>query len=831
MLQRHCRLKHGGDIRVVIGTKNGTEKLEIDEQVDEPDHIDVQQSGTFKCNKCPFSNDNHEEFELHLNHHKPSTENPIRCHFCNFSVSHKEELYEHLRLHGINDPIEFTSKMIENRSTENDTIKRYKCIVCPYITNSKSQFLYHKQFHKPRGGQYTCTYCSYNVSKRHLLHQHLKVHGINLPAQRQNGEIIDLDEINDDIEEVTSNSDSQTFPDIPLVWFSKNGKFSKMFKCRFCPHVNLRKVNIQEHEKMHGLREKNPNTSRGNELEHHCTECNYVCNNAGVLSSHSKVHQDIYGKVHCLVDPTKTDEEQIHELGRFMSEPAVIDTINLDEDCESTDDVSGENNEDSADEASEQILYFCDHCPARFLKKTEFEIHLRLHGGRLFYKCDYCTYTARQKPHLLAHEKVHTQSYQERTRELQSIYPVNPSHPPPQMQLIKTQNEENIWVVARNNMTPQLDIDGYIPPNKTSKSSLNVPLSGTELFQQKSEAQQKQAAAEKIIIRPNEHFSPQKGIDPQFGVLMHGNPNFIYPTYLKNGKMKEKRYKCHKCPSAFEKREQYKTHLGLHGAKQRYNCEHCDYSVKYYANYIQHTKKHQLNADAQAVLKSGETFEEDAESEEGEGNNGETVTAVKNGPLKLSNADKQTLMLQQQKRDSIPAVGRDLTAEERKLYWCPSCPYMNHRKDALDNHQKRHVSISGLTNNYTCEHCDYSVPQAHFLREHSKLHFQVNKMHQPEGFLICDNMKLKSKKIMEPAINGEREGDEDQSAENIIFEDNSTNETGDRFLPPLNEEVSERFNNNEGEKQFVNPESGEVVDKKKEENGESSLVRSEVDEN
>lgn len=57
--------------------------------------------------------------------------------------------------------------------------------------------------------------------------------------------------------------------------------------------------------------------------------------------------------------------------------------------------------------------------------------------------------------------------------------------------------------------------------------------------------------------------------DPEFGLLIHGSPDFVYPTYVKNGKLKEKRYKCHKCPSAFEKREQYKIHLSLHGSKQR----------------------------------------------------------------------------------------------------------------------------------------------------------------------------------------------------------------------------------------------------------------------
>lgn len=745
LLQRHCRLKHGGDIRVVIGSKNGTEKLEVDDQVDEPDHIDLPQNGTFKCNQCPFSNDHHEEFELHLTQHSPKVDSIMKCHYCTFFVSHKEDLYDHLRLHGITDPENFVMKMMDKGGGDGET-KRYKCLICPYITNSKSQYLYHKQFHKPRGGEYTCSHCTYNVSKRHLLHQHLKVHGVNT-GQKQTDDVIDLDDINEEIEEVP-----QDLPDIPLVWVSKNGKFSKMFKCRFCPHVNFRKVNIQEHEKMHGARERNANA----ELEHHCTECNYVCNNAGVLSSHSKVHQGIYGMVHCLVDPGKSDEEQIGELSRFLrSQTPVIDTITLDDEDEEVDVTS-----DTADlPSTEAFLYFCDNCPARFLRYNEFQIHKRFHGVRLFYKCDYCSYTARQKPHLLAHEKVHSASYQERTRELLASYQTSQAHPPPQIYPL----ESGVYVVAQ----------------EMKKTSQNIPISGTELFQQKSEALQKQ-----MVQSP-----PEKLADPQFGTLMHGNPNFVYPTYLKNGKMKEKRYKCHKCPSAFEKREQYKTHLSLHGSKQRYKCEHCDYSVKYYANYVQHLKKHQLNEDARKC--DEEEMEEVVEPE-------------------MSLADRQTLAILQSRESAVP-VPQEIQ-DDKKPFWCSSCPYTSHRKDAVDNHQKRHVSVSGAPSNYTCRHCDYSVPQAHFLRDHVKLHFGPNKVYQPDAYLICENMKLTVKK----------EEADDSVDGDIIFEDNSTN-TGDKFLPPLDKDVEERFNNNEGEKEFVNLQTGETVEDKKEDQAGSSV--------
>ncbi|KAJ8916234.1 hypothetical protein NQ315_016373, partial [Exocentrus adspersus] len=790
--QRHCRLKHSGDVRVV-SNKNGQERIEVEEQPDEPDHIDVSQDGVFKCTSCPFSTDGDWEFERHRSGHAPTAESVLKCHYCNFFVSRKEDLADHLKLHGVTDPDDFLLRITERGEGDG---KKFRCMVCPYVTNSKSQYTYHRQFHRPRGGQYTCTQCSYNVSKRHLLHQHLKVHGINVTSHKQNGEAIYLDELTDEIEEVPSSIvpqlsfDAQSFADIPLVWVSKNGKFSKMFKCRYCPHVNLRKVNIQEHEKMHSIREKNPNSSRVNDIEHRCTECNYVCNNAGVLSSHSKVHQGLYGSVHGLVDPTRTDEDQIRDLSRNVSAGSATPD---EDDFEIVEPTVTE----SEDVEAESVLYFCKECPARFLKENEFGIHKRFHGSRLFYKCDYCTYTAREKPHLYSHSKVHTNEYQDRTKVLQSMYATSGNHPQPHTFPLKP-GVDAAWVVVENS-NKALEMSTLCSIlNKPVKSSQNVPLSGTELFLQKSEAQQKQVQAQVEAA--------QKPVDPQFGVLMHGNPAFIYPTYLKNGRVKEKRYKCHKCPSAFDKREQYKVHLGLHGSQQRYCCDHCDYSVKYFANYAQHLKKHQLNADAHAARRSSD----DADLDVDESAEVTSEVTPDEYPSKLTVADQQMLALMEQQR----SPSKDL--EEKKTFWCPSCPYTNARKDAVDNHQRRHVTVSGVRCTYTCEHCDYSVPQSHFLREHTKLHFTPNKANQVEGFMSCDNIKLTSSKT-----------DEEADGKSLIFEERGSKFEERQFCPPLGADVAERFNNNEGEKQFINVQTGEVVSRKETSDTQSSAHQAE----
>ncbi|XP_057652819.1 zinc finger protein 208-like isoform X2 [Diorhabda carinulata] len=780
VIQRHCRLKHNGDIRV-ISNKYGQEKIEMEELTDEPDHVDVVQNGSFKCTECPFSNDDNMEFEQHLLGHKPTEESIFKCFYCKFYVNRKADLHDHLQLHGITEPDDFLIKMTEKTNIEGEG-KKFRCVTCPYVTNSKSQYKYHKQFHKPRGGQYSCSHCSYNVSRRHLLHQHLKVHGINIANHKQNGEAMYLDDITDDIEEVSSNSfkmDLQNLLDIPLVWVSKNGKFSKMFKCRYCPHVNLRKVNIQEHEKMHSIREKSHNSSKSGDVEHRCTECNYICANAGVLSSHSKVHQGLYGMVHRLVDPSRSDEEQIRELSRTIGITSTNETSNFSQDdFEELMDVE----EIDSSSGTGTALYFCKECPSRFLKENEFGIHKKFHGSRLFYKCDHCTYTSREKPHLTSHSKVHTSEYQDRTKVLQGMYAISPNYPRPNTKMIKTENGEQVWIVVEKPNREMSTLCSIL--SKPVKSSQNVPLSGTDLFLQKSEAEQMHAA------QMMKDSSPPRITDYDLTELMRGNPEFIYQPIMKNGRLKEKRYKCHMCPTAFEKREQYKIHLGLHGSNQRYQCEHCDYSVKYYANYVQHIKKHKMNADAQAARRSSDEADLEIDESIEETNNQEVPANNDDDDKQYDEEDKK---VQTQIDDTVQLQTRII--EDKDSFFCSLCPYSDIKKEIIINHVNCHACVSGTSSTYTCEHCDFTVPQMNTLREHTKLHFLPSKRHQVEGFMSCDNMKLT-----------EQDGTENR----IVFEEHGSEER--KFSPPLKTEVADKFNNNEGEKQFYNVQTGELVE-------------------
>ncbi|XP_071449130.1 uncharacterized protein [Hetaerina americana] len=964
VIQRHCRLKHGGVISV-IEQANYTEE----------EHLDP--SSSWKCEKCPYRTTDLVQLQTHATYHIQRPGANFKCNFCSYYVFEKIHLIGHTRLHTANIPVkpsipvDNTEQIQESPKGEmkkpegNEGSKRYSCVGCPYVSDSKSQFLYHKQFHRPRGvAPFKCSFCSYSVSRRHLLHQHLRVHGVSVPANmreddlRSNAETLKRPTVSRISQPVL---DTSRLSDVPLVWVSRAGKFQKMFKCRFCPHVNVRKINIQEHEKMHKQRKASPlNPRQGQSIQgmdssqnnsprvgaspHKCPQCNYSCNNAGVLSAHAKVHLDSYGKVYCLVDVNRADEDQIAELeansmlssvdqsesdaggiaiggasgivsgntssnvggippgiGNGSGGGRVSPEEDLAECAPEVPDVP-----DSAVESSDgRILHFCPSCPARFVFERELVIHRRFHGIRLPFKCEACSYAARQRPHLLAHLKVHTREYQEKSAALIATHTVSILHPRPHIATTLPNdplNADSMWIVEPKPPSPPMNLENSMdvsqgtggvttpatqpnkhyacdrcparffksvalqyhltlhggpgpyrcrtcdyavktygnlvrhemihgstdtPANRNASVSHNppavVPLSGTDLFRQREAAGQVDNVPSSPTTPTPSPMTPSTvppTVDPQFGTLMHGNPDFIYPTYFKNGKLKEKRYKCHKCPSAFEKREQYKVHLSLHGSKQRYRCDKCDYAVKYCANYIQHVRKHtrceearmarqQQHESTNGVVQS-QSFEAPPmptpatsapPSSSSHSSPSRPVKSIAPAiPPALSTAEKQQALLRRLRLEAVGAQERE--EEERRkrnVFLCLRCPYNTHRKDSLEAHMRRHPGASELSvapSPFPCPFCDYAAPQSHFLREHIKLHFRATKtLPRPEAYLSIEKVEL-----------WEGENKEDG---NVIFKDTGK-EGFERFLPPDDGSEMEESGDDSG-RTYVDPESGEII--------------------
>ncbi|KAF2368548.1 Zinc finger C2H2-type [Trinorchestia longiramus] len=483
------------------------------------------------------------------------------------------ELFEHLVVHGVQVPSSLRTSVDsvprqqqqqlqqqrqqeqhqeqQQSRTGSDTSALYQCGACPFESHNRTKVLHHRQFHRPRGLAFKCPQCSYNVTRRHLLAQHIRVHGLppetleklfgsngpnpELPRDRSDSPSPSLtitpingsgDSIGSSMEvckgasrlsvmdflPVLLESATVKLLDVPMVWTSKGERFFKMFKCRWCPHVNLRKTNVQDHEKMHFPSDANSTLPEG---AIKCPYCSYVSVNVNIITAHVKVHEGTAGKIHAFVDPAKSDEEQIH---RLKSQAMMNSLLHKAKEANKAEKIV-EKQQQQVAVKDEKMIYCCQLCPARFFVEKEILIHTRFHGAKFnqTFVCEKCDYGARQEPHLSAHVRVHSSEYQENTRNLLTQYKSAALYPP----------------------VPGLSIPATASPGHSA------------------EVKSKEAAA--------------VSKDPS-GVT---------------------RFRCSLCPSTFSKQITLQYHQSLHGANNPFKCDRCTYAAKTQDALNQHVSLHQ----------------------------------------------------------------------------------------------------------------------------------------------------------------------------------------------------------------------------------------------
>lgn len=647
----------------------------------------------------------------------------------------------------------------------------------------------------------------------------------------------------------------------------------------------------------------------------HCPYCSYVSVNAGVMSAHMKVHAGSMGQCHAVVDPSLSDEDQLRQLTTRAS---------------STRPETPKTKQTPVSEmvparrTDEKVIYYCQQCPARFFFEKEIQIHTRFHTTSLPHKCDHCNYGARQQAHLLAHLKVHTPEYQQRTRTMMGQHRTATTHPPvpgltiphdthadnstdaqrsestasgsrpfsasppptsvppqppptskymcdecpasfsklltlqyhqslhgaknphrcqrcsyagktsenlQQHLLLHSQYDENLQAEkstkeaaakseaaaaaaaapaketappakaekpaqpapapSKSSSKSSSEKDSYHPPIKLKLIGLRpmssenssggrpqfkyyveeqIPLSGVDLLRRKTQLEKE--GQDKITNNETggSSSSSSKGSrskssrdeteedDPK----RIGDPKLYYPMHIDKvtGRSREKRYKCSKCPSAFEKTEQYHVHSNLHGSNHKYRCRICDYSVKFYANFMMHINRHKYhermvsqNGDGplpedtdpkyEPIISSNDALQAD----KGNKNRAEESNKENLDDVDLTTSERQHLLLQNKKGVKEPTNKED--EKERRVYYCQYCPYANVRRDAVDSHSLRHQANGGY-GVYKCTFCDYTASQPNFIREHTKVHFRPFKYVHPEGFMRHDRQEILSAPIAPP---------------------------------------------------------------------------------
>ncbi|XP_014485264.1 PREDICTED: zinc finger protein 91-like isoform X2 [Dinoponera quadriceps] len=799
---KRCNYRDSNKDNVLLHVKSHYESV---------DQESTEERNPFGCGDCPFSAPDAATLSLHRTHHRPSYETIFKCYHCPYYVSTKAELLEHSRLHG--EELAVVHQQSMDLQLSNSKSKLQQVLI------SDSGAL------RPKSEASTMEQVIQITTRNNATSSSSASKSTGAPPPLL--------------------LDTRALPEAPLVWVTRpDSTLTKMLKCRHCPYVSSRRADVQDHEAMH---------SSSEEPVIPCADCSFTCSRRDVMIAHTEMHAGCLGTVHCLVDESRPDSQQLSDLATLLglshtpmlgAEPDLRDT---------------------------RLVHCCDKCPARFLCEKELRIHLRYHTTDLAYSCQWCSYAARQPSHLSAHQKAHSSDYQERTKVLLSLYGHSQRFPPPATACVEAEVQDGddvgpnvAWIVVEINSSYNSGDNGASSAAQRTGNQVftcakcparyfkldaleyHMTLHGSNNRFKCNDCDYSSKTAQNLVKHQvvhrrhnesnSEASSPPANIvqatspshtasspDPQFGLFMRGNPNFVYPGYLRNGRLKEKRYKCHKCPSAFEKREQYRVHLTLHGAKQRYRCETCDYSVKYYANYAQHQKKHLANAEAQASRRQHEddriSVESDSDaigpaSRPGKslrspaagpvylftGNNNGAFNAAYNNNITLqpSNQDKQSLLLMQRK-GIISSTGE----VEHETIRCQSCPFSTTDKDTMDAHKRRH-GIERMTP--PCPHCDYVPRKDENVGDHVRLHF--TRLYKPESYLIVELLTL----MMEKAPVNDKE-EKQQHPKELLFKEC----VDGRFLPLAESTHSHSLNTSSSstvnvlkEKVIVDPNTGET---------------------
>lgn len=860
----------------------------------------------FKCLFCPFYVSLKRSWLQHMKLHVEQPQDYVKQHLDEgaeggSSENRKEDENQGgatERQTGGDAATSPTSKLNDASKLRAPRPKRYVCEHCPYRTSSHTTFLYHRQFHRPgRSGAFKCNMCSYSVSKLHLLGQHIRMHemvqnsdsfadddGLKTEQQQQQQRSLPAPEpllSPNNLAAATTPSEGELASPpagtTQRVWVHRDGIFLKMFKCRHCPHVSKKKSVILGHEKLHFKRKPTAGKTTFN-----CQYCNYACKNAGILTSHLKVHRQqdpmqVYINESDFASETNRTTHPVAAVvaavasannnGNNSKLALVREQLRLKGPVVTPEAKDVENSEKwyKRESSFPHKQYFsCGLCPAKFMKPHQVVLHRTFHSANLPWRCEYCTYSARHRPHLHNHLRAHTADYQNEfvkdcrecvppTKKIKgeangttkavgggggfdnnnnagcsfavpSVSPLQPNAPSPKVVPVAkvTGASSAPTAMAAAVASPQVRLETkkhscpLCPASFIKYSTLvyHLHLHESNSKYKCPHCTYSVANVGNLVRHSKVHNNPEvskAGCDGEASSRAltslpdaEGDAVQVGTTTNVRGKSPmAAALSCPKCPAAFDKQSRFDLHMSLHGSKQRFQCDRCDYAVQYAANLVRHRRMHAAAEEEKAAAAAASAATSTpatsvVESLPTEGyTSASTITNsfALNGGTVLENAagksiaddddacessvplfpkrsaasdalntfeestddirpvEKQHVLLQRMKQyqsskksasqpsncASAATSASATGSEPKKVFRCERCPYAHQRKDTVQSHMKRHVLPS---NDSMCPHCDYGSSLASFLKEHIKLHFKPFRFHQVDAFAQWEEFEI-----------------------------------------------------------------------------------------
>ncbi|XP_069963462.1 uncharacterized protein [Bactrocera oleae] len=473
----------------------------------------------------------------------------------------------------------------------------------------------------------------------------------------------------------------------------------KQQKCPMCPYISESKSQMNYHISLH------------KPTQYECSLCTFVCAKKQHLSSHMRtVHQQhnlgasnqmsnsisaainsmdfsmalqLAAVAQAQQDPSSLNSSLAIDLTALKQKISAVQQQQQQQQRQSQQAAALNTqqqqqqhlhlNAQSAAENQIKCILYCPKCPARYMQKytdtstakAELEEHLKYHSGsdtmtRMgnskqtaapAFKCEFCDYAAAHEAYIQKHRYVHTQNYQDKCAELYKHVHEDADYAPPklmQITLAKSlqQAPETIWIVDN------------------------------DLNEHCKEQQQQHASISSSSVTPTTMSTLASATMP--ATAHFDTANSLLKKQLESGMG------------------------GSSGVGGSAALRHSPSPT--------HTPKELNAADA-----------------DDSSNMPSTSASVATSDLAVDGGSDFTSSI----------------ASPAPMEKCLYCPYETKHTTLYKTHLQHHICISNQKETFTCEHCDYTDAKQEHIEEHTRVHFNaVEKLKSVAFFTSYDNLEL-----------------------------------------------------------------------------------------
>ncbi|CAM1310058.1 Uncharacterised protein g5335 [Pycnogonum litorale] len=678
------------------------------------DSEDVVKKLVYKCKECDFYTKTASRFHVHIVQHL--NKKPYMCSDCGYRSNWQWDVTKHIRVKVSKQNTHGNSEVLLIDEAGEKNYEKYK----PYmelieetkVTRKDHQFKSGIEAPSPStntqiqdeeqtdktSSRYLCKVCRFSSCSKDFVIAHVICHidkyviPGNIPQPS--------DEISADLPQfsIITDMNGELFCCTVCPYRSRRNDYIKYHwkqhkrysndckRCPFCPYWVTVEKNLLKHLRLHVtapssfLKEveflivyKDGNDS--DERKRIDAPTDATRNKGNVLSKNvnkrqSKRHFGSVDVQKCPLCPYSTDQLnllrdhlQVHEIcdvirprdvaeaaaATELSTPIVVDTNQV----ERRPNESELNRRETKDKSPTK-MYRCRFCPLVNKRRANIRTHELMHTKEKesLFSCNLCSYSCESQGALTSHLKIH--DYNDITYFINS-----------RMKQASAVVEGATTSCGRN--------ASFECRHCPSVFKTNTDLRNHDRFHGSGYQFACPFCNYATNVRPNLHIH----------IKCHRKSSTTTKDADKNvDDVAMNSLRCKKCPTSFKNIGRLRTHENLHGAKGKFSCSYCDYSVSNIPSFENHVRVH----------------------------------AIADGTPDIAATSNPNLLNGVISNSSDEPENEEFSSEE---FSCASCPYRNVRRSAVQNHQKQHVQTE---NAYPCPFCDFNSACNRILKDHIKVH-------------------------------------------------------------------------------------------------------------